>query len=181
VLKLIALIVPLGLDTFAASAALGVAGAAGRERLRIGLLFGGFEAAMCLLGYAVGSPLGRAIGAVGDDVAAGLVVALGVWILLVDEDEDRVAGLLRARGLAAIGLGLSVSLDELAIGLSLGVLRLPVVPVAVAVGVQALAVSQIGLALGGRLSERAREGSERVAGVALIVLGVALALAQLLR
>jgi putative Mn2+ efflux pump MntP len=180
-LKLIALIVPLGLDTFAASAALGAAGAAGRERLRIGLLFGSFEAAMSLIGYAVGTPVGRAVGSVGNYVAAGLVAALGVWMLFAGDDDDETAGLLRVRGLAAIGLGLSISLDELAIGLSLGVLGLPAVPVAVAVGVQALAFSQVGLALGGRLSERARQGSERAAGVALILLGGALALGQLLR
>jgi manganese efflux pump family protein len=37
-----------------------------------------------------------------------------------------------------IGLGLSISLDELAIGFTLGLARLPVVWVIVAIGVQAL-------------------------------------------
>jgi putative Mn2+ efflux pump MntP len=173
-LKLIALVIPLGLDTFAAAAALGLSAPAGRERARIGLLFGSFEAGMTLLGYAAGRPLGGALGAAGDYVAAGLLALLGLWILLGDEDESRLARLAGQRGLAAIGLGLSVSLDELAIGLSLGVLRVAVVPVAVLVGLQAVAASQVGLWLGARLGSRAREGSERLAGAALVVLALVL-------
>jgi putative Mn2+ efflux pump MntP len=179
-LKLLALIVPLGLDTFAASTALGAAGVAGRERLRVGLLFGAFEAGMTLLGYAVGNPLGHAAGSIGDYVAAGVLAVLGLWIVLGGEGEDRVESLTSVRGFAAVALGISVSLDELAIGLSLGVLRLSVVPVAIAVGLQALVVALVGTAVGAGLSARVREGSERLAGVALIVLAVVLVLARLL-
>ncbi len=179
-LKLLALIVPLGLDTFAASSALGAAGVSGRERIRVGLLFGIFEAGMCLLGYAVGKPIGRVAGSVGDYVAAGLLGALGLWIMFGDEDEERLASLTRVRGLAAVALGISVSLDELAIGLSLGVLRLAVAPVAIAVGLQAVVVALIGTAVGAGLSARVREGSERLAGLALVVLAIVLVLARLL-
>jgi manganese efflux pump family protein len=179
VLKLIALVVPLGLDTFAAAAALGLAVSSGRERLRIGLLFGAFEAAMTLLGYAAGRPLGAAVGAAGDYVAAGVLAVVGLWILLGPEDESRIARLASVRGAAAVGLGLSVSLDELAMGLSLGFLRVAVAPVAVLVGLQAVLVSQVGLRLGARVGERAREGTERLAGAALVVLAVVLAVLRL--
>jgi putative Mn2+ efflux pump MntP len=178
-LKLIALVVPLGLDTFAASAALGLVVRGGRERVRIGALFGGFEAGMTLLGYVAGRPLGSAFGAAGDYVAAGVLAALGAWILLGPEDESRIERLAGLRGVAAVALGLRVSLDELAIGLSLGVLRLSVVPVAVLVGVQALAVSQVGLWMGARVGSRAHEGSERLAGLALVMLALGLTAARL--
>jgi hypothetical protein len=39
------------------------------------------------------------------------------------------------------------------------------------IAVQTLIVSQLGLRLGARLSERVREGAERLAGVALTTLG----------
>jgi putative Mn2+ efflux pump MntP len=179
VLKLIAVVVPLGLDTFAASAALGLTAPPGRERARIGLLFGTFEAGMTLLGYAAGRPLGAAVGTAGDYVAAGLLALLGLWILLGSEDESRIERLAGLSGLAALALGVSVSLDELAIGLSLGVLRVAVIPVAALVGLQALVVSQVGLKLGSRLGEAAREQSERLAGAALIVLALVLAAVRL--
>jgi len=179
VLKLIALVVPLGLDTFAAAAALGLAVPSGRERVRIGLLFGAFEAGMTLLGYAAGRPLGAAVGAAGDYVAAAVLVVIGLWILLGPEDESRIGRLASVRGVAAVGLGLSVSLDELAMGLSLGVLRVAVVPVAVLVGLQAVLVSQVGLRLGAQVGERARESSERLAGAALVVLAAVLVVLRL--
>jgi hypothetical protein len=40
------------------------------------------------------------------------------------------------------------------------------------IGAQAFLVAQLGLRLGARLNERAREGAERLAGLALLGLGV---------
>jgi putative Mn2+ efflux pump MntP len=71
--KLVALVLPLGLDTFAVSAALGALGVSGRHRLRVSLLFAGLEAGMPLTGLALGAPLGRAIGSTADYLARALV------------------------------------------------------------------------------------------------------------
>jgi putative Mn2+ efflux pump MntP len=76
------------------------------------------------------------------------------------------------RGFGAIVLGITISLDELAIGFTLGLLRLPVVLVIVLIAVQAFVAAQVGLALGARLGEGAREGAERLAGVALVGVGI---------
>lgn len=43
-----------------------------------------------------------------------------------------------------------------------------------AIAVQAFVVTQIGVRIGGRAGERWRESAERLAGVALIALGVTL-------
>jgi putative Mn2+ efflux pump MntP len=181
VLKLIALVVPLGLDSFAVAAALGMAGVSEpRERARVSILFGVFEAAMPLIGFAAGAPLGHAIGATGDYVAIGVLAVLGIVMLRADDEEERVSELARLRGSGAVLLGLSISLDELAIGLTLGLLRVPVLPVAIAVGVQAVVLSQLGLRLGARVGERVREGAERVAGLTLLALAGGLLIARLL-
>jgi putative Mn2+ efflux pump MntP len=50
VLRLAALILPLALDTFAVSAAIGVAGIDKRQRLRLSLVFAAFEGLMPLVG-----------------------------------------------------------------------------------------------------------------------------------
>ena len=84
------------------------------------------------------------------------------------------------RGLySALALGLSVSLDELAIGFSAGLLRLPLLPLVIAVGVQAFAVTQIGVRLGERVGSRWAEAAQRTAGVALIALGAILLVERL--
>jgi putative Mn2+ efflux pump MntP len=181
--KLIALVVPLSLDTLAVAAALGMIGIAPSQRLRISALFTAFEAGMPLSGVALGAPLGRAIGQTADYVAIGILLAFGLYMLLArgeEQEEEKLARLSQARGRAALLLGLSISLDELAIGFTLGLLRLPVGLVIALLAVQAFTVTQLGLRLGSRLSERLREAAERLAGVALAALGVALLVGKLL-
>jgi len=168
-------VLPLGVDSFAVAAALGAAGVTGtRDRLRVAAIFVAFEAGMPLIGVAAGGGIARLIGSVADYVAAAAVIGLGIFMLVhrSDEDQDDTASRLSAtHGLAILALGLSISLDEFAIGFSLGLVRLPVVPVIIAIAVVALVASQLGLALGSRISERFRERAEQLAAVALILLG----------
>jgi putative Mn2+ efflux pump MntP len=183
VLRLLAFVLPLGLDSFAVAASLGAAGLTGfRERLRISLIFVAFEAGMPLLGLAVGGRVARAIGPAADYAAGAAVIALGIFMLVPGhEAEERAAGRLAGVGVfAVIALGVSISMDELAIGFSLGLARLPVVPVIAAIAVQTLVVCQLGLALGARISERLRERAEQLAALALILLGAYLIAERLL-
>jgi putative Mn2+ efflux pump MntP len=180
--KLIALVLPLGLDTFAVAAGLGLAGLPSRQRLRVSLLFTAFEGAMPLVGLALGAPLGRAIGAGADYVATAVLVGFGLYTLLGHEqgETEGLAHVLERGPVAALALGLSISIDELAIGFTLGLLRVPVIAVIIAIAAQAFVVTQLGLRLGTRLSERAREGAERLAGAALTGLGITLLVEKLL-
>jgi putative Mn2+ efflux pump MntP len=141
-----------------------------------------FEGGMPLIGVALGSTLARAIGAAAGYLAGAAVIAIGAWMLLAaDNDEEKAGRLVSSRGLALVALGLSISLDELAIGFTVGLARLPVTGVIVAIAVQAFLAAQLGLAIGARLGERWREGAERAAGVALILLGGYLISEQLVR
>jgi manganese efflux pump family protein len=82
--------------------------------------------------------------------------------------------LARTRGLAVLGLGVSISIDELAIGFTIGLLKFPVLVILILIGIQTFVVTQLGIRLGQRVGERIREGAERLAGVALTLLGVVL-------
>lgn len=82
--------------------------------------------------------------------------ALGGW-MLVGEEEDEAEKCPHSSptgGWALFVLGLSISLDELAMG------------------AQPFLFAQLGLRLGSRLSKAARESAENIAGLALIGLGV---------
>lgn len=86
-----------------------------------------FEAGMPLMGVAIGAPLGHAIGDAADYVAIGVLAAFGLYTLVSDEDhEERSVALLDATGWRALALGVSIRLDKLAVGFTLGLLRLPV-------------------------------------------------------
>jgi putative Mn2+ efflux pump MntP len=182
-LKLVGLVLPLGLDTFAVAAAFGIAGLKGKDRLRLSLLFTAFEVGMPLIGFFGGRLVGRVAGNAADFLAIAILVALGLYMLRPggdEREEARVALLGRTRGLAAIGLGVSISLDELAIGFTIGLLRFPVVVILVLIGIQTFVATQLGIRLGARIGERVREGAERLAGVALALLGVVLLAEKLL-
>ncbi len=181
VLKLLAFVLPLGLDSFAVAAAIGAIRATTvPERLRVGLIFVIFEGGMPLIGLGLGSALARGIGHVANFAAAGAVIAIGGWMLLAGDRnaEERAGRVLSSTGLALIALGLSISLDELAIGFSIGLARLPVAAVIAAIALQALVAAQLGLAVGARIGERWRERAGRIAGVALILLGIYLVTEQ---
>jgi manganese efflux pump family protein len=180
--KLVALVIPLGLDTFAVAAALGMLGTTPAARLRISILFPAFEAAMPLIGLALGAPLGHAIGDSADYIAIGVLLAFGLYTLVGSEarEERTIARLADARGPGALLLGLSISLDELAIGFTLGLLRLPAALVIALIAVQAVVLTQLGLRLGNRVSERLREAAERLAGLALTTLALVLLVEKLL-
>jgi putative Mn2+ efflux pump MntP len=184
VLKLLAFVLPLGLDSFAVAAALGASQVTTAwQRLRISLVFVIFEGGMPLIGLALGSALARGIGHVADYLAAAAVIGIGIWMLLADDEdsEDKASRIMTSRGLALVGLGISISLDELAIGFSIGLVRLPVSVVIAAIALQAFVAAQLGLALGAKIAGRWRERAEQLAGIALILLGAYLIAQQLIR
>jgi manganese efflux pump family protein len=172
--KLVLFLLPLGLDTFAVSTALGVAGLPKQQRLKISLVLSGFEMVMPVIGLLVGQALGHAIGSAADYVAAATLIALGLWMLVNEEEDEagKVSALVSNSGLALFALGVSISLDELAMGFTIGLLHLPIVWAVILIGAQAFLVAQLGLRLGARLGAAAGEAAEKVAGLAMIGLGI---------
>jgi putative Mn2+ efflux pump MntP len=181
VLELILFVLPLGLDTFAVAAALGVRGLPANERLKASLLMSSFEMAMPVVGLVLGRGLGAAVGGVADYLAVAALLALGGWMLVAEDGDERenVADLTSRGGLALLGLGISISLDELAMGFTIGLLQLSIVLAVVLIGAQAFVVAQLGLRLGARLGEGTRERAEKLAGAALVALGVLVLAEQL--
>lgn len=183
-----ALFVALGLDTFAVALGLGVAGLPRERWLSVGMTFALFEGMMPLVGLVLGQHAGTALGSAGGYAAGILLLALGGWEIreALTEGETaeaepaaRVHAGFTAPGSGSILLtGLSVSLDELAVGFSLGLLHVPLAPALAYVAVQALALTFAGLWLGRRAGARLGERAELAAGIVLAVLGAALVLSE---
>ena len=179
------LLLPLALDTFALAAALGLAGLEQKDRLRMALVFTVFEAGMPIVGILAGHFVGGLIGAWAGWGGILLLIVAGVLLLRPGKDEDneerRLKLLANARGLAIIDLGLSISLDELTIGLSAGLLGLSIAVTVIWIAVQAFAAAQLGLRFGARVGDALRERSEQAAGVALIAVALILLALKLLK
>lgn len=179
------LLLPLALDTFALAAALGMAGLEKRDRLRVTLVFTTFEAGMPIAGMLIGRVAGAFLGTWAGYGGIAFLFVAGFLLLRPGQDEGEEAGRLRllahARGLAILDLGLSISVDELTVGLSAGLLGLSIALTVVWIAIQAFVATQIGLRSGARLGDEVRERAEWVAGVALIAVALVLLVLRLAR
>lgn len=133
---------------------------------------------MPIVGVLIGQGIGHVVGHFAGYIAPIVIGLAGLIALKPGKDEEqeqrRLKLLAHTKGLAIIGLGLSISVDELAIGVSLGLLRVPLLVAIVFLGMQSFIASQLGLRLGGRLNETVREGAERFAGLALVIVALVL-------
>jgi putative Mn2+ efflux pump MntP len=179
------LLLPLALDTFALAAALGVAGLDRRERLRVALVFTIFEAGMPIAGIVIGRVAGTFFGTWAGYGGILFLLLAGFLLLRPGKDGDaegkRLQLLAHARGLAVIDLGISISVDELTVGLSAGLLGLSIALTVIWIAIQAFLAAQLGLRFGGMLGEELRERSEQAAGIALIAVAVILLVLKLLK
>ncbi len=113
--------VSLGLSNFAAAIAIGVSGVDARTRLRVGLAFGLFEAAMPLLGLLLGHGLAHALGHAARCIGAALLIGTGLYAPTQafghDRDDDADTA---SQGLGKLLISaLALSIDNLAVGFAL--------------------------------------------------------------
>src|SRR5690348_9742918 len=107
------------------------------RRTRTSLILAGFEAGMPIVGFLIGGAVGHFLGYFAGWTAIAVLGVAGFLMLrpgAEDKEEARLKLLARAQGLAVVDLGLAISLDELAIGFSLGLLGLSVVVVVIWIG-----------------------------------------------
>lgn len=181
---LVAVLLPLSLDTFVLTAALGLAGLPKQYRGRTSLVLAIFEGVMPAVGALVGSGIGHVVGSYAGYVAGAVIALTGVslfgWGKGKNRESERAELLARTHGFTLINLGISVSIDELAIGAGLGLLHAPLVPVMILLGAQAFVAAQLGLWLGSHISARSRAVAEWTAGALLVLVGLAMIVSQMM-
>ena len=96
------------------------------------------------------------------------------------EDDETTQATSAATGStwSLMGLALSISLDELAVGFSLGLLGLPLIPILVLIALQALLLSLAGQWIGKNVGQRLGPYAEQLVGPLLCLLGVWFLLAE---
>lgn len=178
-LKLILLVLSLGSDTLTVAVALGISGVGRRDRFRVGGSFALFEGSMPLVGFAAGRLVSGAIGELASVTGIAVLFGVGAWMIYEaaaggDQRRINIAGW---RGLVLTSV--SVSLDELAIGFSMGALGLPIVLTVLLIAAQAFVLTLIGTAVGNEIGERLAERAEIAAGVILCGLALSLTVERL--
>jgi len=169
--KMIALILSLGMDTLTMSISLGFVQTEGKAK--IALAFACAEALMPLIGLFVGNDAGRLIGNWASIVGGIALVAIAVWLVFFHDEDDEEEKLERHLvGWTLILTALSVSLDELAAGFSIGLLGVPVALTILLLALQAFTFTLLGLTFGSKVKQYLGEWSEKMAGIILGLLGL---------
>ena len=165
----------LSMDAFAVSVCKGLA--AGRADLRAccraGLWFGGFQALMPLLGYALSARLSARAASAGHWIAFLLLSLIGVNMIRESRTApDAQSAAMHAR--AMLPLALATSIDALAVGVTFALLDRPILPAACMIGAVTFALSALGVRIGSLFGARWHARAERCGGVLLILMGIKL-------
>lgn len=175
VIKVLAFILSLGIDTLMMSVALGASSISRATRIKVAAAFTVAEALMPLVGVTLGYFVGGVLGHWSSFVGALALIAVALWFILYDHDPDADEARLGALGLWSIaGMALSISIDEIAAGFSIGLIGIPVALTIVLIAIQALIFSLTGLALGKTLKPYLGDWAEKLAGIVLGLLGISL-------
>ena len=174
-LALLLVAVSVGLDNFGAATAIGVSGVDRELRLRVALIFGVFEAAMPVVGLLLGHSLARTLGATAKPIGGAVLGLAGAYVVVTQLVGPREAAKEPELGVKRLVLiGAALSIDNLVIGFALGAYRVNLVVAALTIAAVSVALSLLGLEIGGRLGERLGRRSELVGGAVLVVVGVAI-------
>ncbi len=178
-IEIAAIAAGLAMDAFAVSLAAGAGGARGpRAVFRLAFHFGLFQFLMPVLGWATGMRVAGVALAVEDWVAAGLLAAVGARMIR----SGQTHGLDRdpSRGLTLVTLCVATSLDALAVGLSLALLRVNIWYPSAVIGSVTAILSVCGVRLGNRLGSGFGRRMEVAGGMLLIVLSARILAAHLM-
>ena len=172
-LELFAIAVGLSMDAFAVSVCKGLSlrrYGPGRS-LTAGIYFGGFQALMPLIGWALGVRFQQAIANVDHWIAFGLLTLIGINMLREARQEDD--SLDEAMGPAAmLPLAVATSIDALAVGVTFAFLQVSILPAVSFIGVTTFVLSALGVWVGSAFGARWRERAEQAGGIILILMGV---------
>lgn len=174
--KVLFVALSLGLDVFAVSVGVGMKGADRWVKIRIGAAFAAAEMTMTVLGVLLGQAAGHLLGdAAGYLGFAALVGVGGYMIYEALHGTEEGGGFDLSRGFGLVLGALSISLDSLGIGFSILYIGVPLVYSLVFIGAASVLSTTLGLALGKRLGLVAEERAALLAGIVLVLTGIAFA------
>lgn len=163
----------LSLDSFRVSLGLGTLKLSRLRQLQIVIAFGVCDALAPLIGLLIGKSLIEFIGPWVEHLGPLLLCAYGVYVIYI---AQRCAG--REAGETdrwmVLGLPLSLSLDNLIAGTSLGMIGFPIVLSVVLIGAMSSLLSLAGLRLGHTAINLLRIKAELIAGVVLIFIALSI-------
>ncbi|MDL2274320.1 manganese efflux pump MntP family protein [Oscillospiraceae bacterium OttesenSCG-928-G22] len=174
IIELFFVAVGLSMDAFAVSVCMGLSmkEATPKKCLTAGLYFGGFQAAMPLIGYFLGARFAAHIVAYDHWIAFLLLLFIGGKMIAesrkgADCPEEEAS----LSVFAMLPLAVATSIDALAVGVSFAFLNVQIAPAVLCIGVITFLLSAIGVKIGSVFGVRFKSKAEILGGVILILMG----------
>ena len=150
-----------------------------RHYMSVGLWFGGFQAAMTLIGYFVGAHFASFIAAYGYWVAFALLLFVGAEMIKNAFSKDEAKADANYSVIPMLLMAVATSIDALAVGVSFAFIEVDIWLAAIIIGVVTFVFSAAGLKIGNIFGNRYNRSAELVGGIILIALGIKILLEQL--
>ena len=175
----------LSMDAFAVSICKGLAmrKVNKKQALVIGLFFGGFQALMPFIGWALGIQFQSHITNIDHWIAFVLLVFIGGKMIVEavkPEEEEAVEVLDPPLDIKEMFLlAIATSIDALAVGVTFAFLDYPIVEAISIIGVTTFVISTGGVYVGNFFGSRYKNKAELAGGLILVLLGVKILLEHL--
>jgi putative Mn2+ efflux pump MntP len=181
IIEILLLAISMAMDAFAVCLSAGALPQAKgfRPAFRLSFHFGLFQFLMPVLGWLVGTTLEVLIRNVDHWLALALLAFVGVRMIYSAFNPEQTQPSDPSRGWLLILLSIAVSIDALAIGLSLGLLGVSVWFPAILIGIVTSAMSLAGLRIGIGLGSSLGRPFQVAGGILLIGIGLRIALSHL--
>ena len=170
--------VGLSMDAFAVSVCkgLGMQRVNKKQMLVIGLYFGGFQALMPLIGWALGIRFQEYITSMAHWVAFVLLIIIGGKMIVEairDKDEVEIGEKdLPLNHKELLLLAVATSIDALAVGITFAFLDTPIIEAISIIGCTTLGLSMLGVVIGNFFGTLYKKKAEIAGGVILILIGL---------
>ena len=175
--EMVLLGVGLSMDAFAVSICHGLSMRRfnGRHASIVALFFGGSQAIMPLFGWLLGSQFQQYIEKFDHWIAFLLLAFIGgkmIWEVLRAKEDDAQVDAEKLDLGQLFFMAIATSIDALAVGISLALLRVNIVLAASTIGITTFVISFGGVLVGFRFGSRYKEKAEITGGVVLILIGL---------
>ena len=186
IVELFLIAVGLSMDAFAVSVCKGLAmrRCTWKKGVIVGLYFGGFQALMPLLGYALGVQFKEVITSIDHWIAFFLLLFIGGKMIIEsfkkDKDSDEKPEYEEKLDLKELTLmAVATSIDALAVGVTFAFLQVNILTSITVIGSVTFILSALGVGVGHKFGAKYKNKAELCGGIILVLIGIKILLEHL--
>lgn len=173
-IEIVFIAIGLAMDAFAVSLSAGSLPSIKNKRaiFRLSFHFGLFQFGMPVIGWFLGKTVVDYIGAFDHWFAFIILGYIGYKMIkeaFADKDDSEKSD--PSKGMNLVMLAIATSIDALAVGFSLAMLKINIFYPAFIIGIITAALSILAIKLGGKIGERFGKNMEIIGGIILILIG----------